>query len=295
MNNICVLMSTYNGGKFLREQINSILNQVNANITLLIRDDGSSDNTLGILKEYEEQNKLTFYSGKNMGPAMSFIDLLFSAPEAEYYAFADQDDYWFKDKLQSGIKKLSMYSTIPAMYNSKAIVCDESLNKTGQLFGSDTVYNLATQISRSNCIGCTMIINRNLKNILMSYRPSQITMHDQWIAIVCKAVKGVEIKDNEAKIYYRQHSNNAVGTKSSVLRRIRSSSLRKGNSRLLQAIELKKGYYGSLDVDDKKILDTILSYNRSASDRIKACRISLNCENVYLNILIKIAFLRNCY
>ena len=93
MNNICVLMSTYNGGKFLREQINSILNQVNANITLLIRDDGSSDNTLGILKEYEEQNKLTFYSGKNMGPAMSFIDLLFSAPEAEYYAFADQDDF----------------------------------------------------------------------------------------------------------------------------------------------------------------------------------------------------------
>lgn len=102
--NILVLMSTFNGEKFIREQIESILAQENVNIKLLVRDDGSTDKTLDILNEYKNKGKLNYYIGKNLGPQLSFMHLLQNAPYCEYYAFADQDDVWLKDKLSTAIK-----------------------------------------------------------------------------------------------------------------------------------------------------------------------------------------------
>lgn len=92
---VIVLMSTYNGEKYLKEQIDSILNQVKVEVFLMIRDDGSSDNTIAILKEYERQNRnIKIIKGKNIGVGNSFMQLLYNSAEAEYYAFADQDDVW---------------------------------------------------------------------------------------------------------------------------------------------------------------------------------------------------------
>ena len=97
---VSVLMSTYNGEKYLHEQINSILGQQGVEIHLLIRDDGSSDGTVEICKEYAKKyNQITFYQGENLGVGKSFLDLLKHAPDADYYSFADQDDVWLEDKI----------------------------------------------------------------------------------------------------------------------------------------------------------------------------------------------------
>lgn len=92
---ITVLMSTYNGEKYLKEQLDSILNQEQVDLKLLIRDDGSTDGTVNILKEYENSHtNIKWYSGLNLGCGKSFFQLVLDAPKSDYYAFVDQDDVW---------------------------------------------------------------------------------------------------------------------------------------------------------------------------------------------------------
>ena len=110
-------MSTYNGECFLREQIESLLKQNNEDITILVRDDGSSDKTVGILEEYEKSGQLQAYSGRNLKPARSFMELIDKAhiEEYDYYAFSDQDDIWLPDKVHVAVQAIQKYD-VPAMY-----------------------------------------------------------------------------------------------------------------------------------------------------------------------------------
>ena len=98
MKEITVLMSTYNGEMFIREQIDSILNSKDVELQLLVRDDGSSDQTIPILKSYQTKKKLSFYQGHNVRPAKSFMELLCKAPNSKYYAFSDQDDSFYSGR-----------------------------------------------------------------------------------------------------------------------------------------------------------------------------------------------------
>lgn len=100
---VTVLMSTYDGENFLRDQIESILNQEDVYVHLIVRDDGSKDRTINILEEYQSRGKLEWYSGKNLGSARSFLNLVSKSPDNEYYAFSDQDDVWFSKKLKRAI------------------------------------------------------------------------------------------------------------------------------------------------------------------------------------------------
>ncbi len=94
MDSIVVLMSTYNGEKYIREQLDSIFNQEGIDVKVVVRDDGSKDTTHAILDEYKKTHELVWYTGENLKSARSFMDLIYQAPESDYYAFADQDDYW---------------------------------------------------------------------------------------------------------------------------------------------------------------------------------------------------------
>ena len=98
---VCVLMSTYNGEQFIREQLESICSQNGVNVTLLIRDDGSKDNTLSILKSFEEKIPMRVITdGENLGPGNSFMELVYQAGDFDFYAFSDQDDIWKNNKLE---------------------------------------------------------------------------------------------------------------------------------------------------------------------------------------------------
>ena len=116
MNNpeVLVLLSSYNGEKYIKEQIDSILTQKNITVKLFIRDDGSTDATRNILKEYEKYSNCVVVFGDNIGAANSFLWLIQNAHSSGYYAFSDQDDIWDRDKLSSAISIIkSTGSTIP--------------------------------------------------------------------------------------------------------------------------------------------------------------------------------------
>lgn len=107
METVCVMMSTYNGEKFLERQIDSILDQKEVNIELIIRDDGSNDATCKIIQKYIEKHKnIQVYFGINLGYERSFFDLMLKAGEYKYYAFSDQDDVWDDFKLKKAIEKM---------------------------------------------------------------------------------------------------------------------------------------------------------------------------------------------
>jgi rhamnosyltransferase len=125
---VCVLLSTYNGEAYLREQIDSILAQIDVSVELIIRDDGSKDSTVKIINEYKNQyvNVLILDSYKNLGPANSFMELLYASGDADYYAFAEQDDIWLPEKLSKAIGIIEHKnidgSSSPVLYASNQIL-----------------------------------------------------------------------------------------------------------------------------------------------------------------------------
>lgn len=102
MNSVTVMISTYNGEKFLKEQIESILSQTNVKVKIFVRDDGSVDGTRNILNDYQNKGKLTWYCGNNLKTARSFLDIVKNVPKDSYYAFSDQDDVWKKKQIGKG-------------------------------------------------------------------------------------------------------------------------------------------------------------------------------------------------
>lgn len=219
MEKVCVLMSTYNGEKYLSEQIDSILNQKNVEVELIVRDDGSNDLTLEILKKYSNQNKIKYYVGENLKPAHSFMNLLINAPISKYYAFADQDDWWNEEKLYNAInliKDTDADNQKEIIYFSKVEIVDKNLEHISYL-EKDKKNTLAASFLDSPAIGCTMIINDNMRKKIIEKDTTnlEIGLHDSWIYRVGLATNSNIIYDKNAYIKYRQHESNVIGAKRS--------------------------------------------------------------------------------
>ena len=220
MKKVQVLLSTYNGEKYLKEQIESIIKQEEVEISLLVRDDGSTDKTIEILEEISKNNRnIKIYKGENKGPARSFMELVQKSEEVDYYAFADQDDIWETKKIISAVKKLNN-PDIPELYISSLTIVDENLNNIEKkeiqgkfTFEDEMIKNFAT--------GCTQVFNKKLRNIINLYEPQYIIMHDSWITRVCYAIGGNVVIDKNSYIKYRQHSNNVVGYKDGGIKKLK--------------------------------------------------------------------------
>lgn len=208
---VVVLMSTYNGERYLEEQIDSIISQT-VKVKLVVRDDGSTDKTQSILEKYRRQGNLDWYQGENIGFAKSFLTLLKNAPKADFYAFADQDDYWEKNKLEVAIKQIE-YEQIPCTYCSNLKVVDENLKQIGYYFRKGKMKTNLDNILLDNiAAGCTMVFNYMLVEYINKYNPLEITYHDWWICILA-ATFGKVVYDEKSYIKYRQHGSNVVGFK----------------------------------------------------------------------------------
>ena len=127
-------MSSYNGEEFIREQIDSILGQEGVETALHVRDDGSTDSTQEILEEYRKQGKLRWYTGDNLKPAKSFMDLIATVEtDAEYIALSDQDDVWLPEKLKTATEALKEFpKDRPAMYYGNTKLVDRELKEIRQ-------------------------------------------------------------------------------------------------------------------------------------------------------------------
>lgn len=214
---IQILMSTYNGDQYIRTQLDSIVAQNIEEKELLIRDDGSTDGTVEIIQEYVKKNSwIQYYAGSNIGVQKSFFDLLRKADSnADYIAFADQDDEWLPDKLNRAIEILeNKYQQSPALYCSDKIIVNEELEEVRV-----TVKRTVRKISFGNalvqniCTGCTAVVNHPLMQILQENIPQnldRVIMHDWWLYLTASCF-GKVYYDQDAYIRYRQHGSNASG------------------------------------------------------------------------------------
>lgn len=214
---IWVLMSTYNGMAYIEEQIESILSQKNCDVHLLVRDDGSTDATLDILKSYEKKGSLTLISDNiNLGPAKSFLKLLEMAPDDGYYAFSDQDDCWNSDKLERALEMLTQAeeNNMPSVYYSNSDVVDQNLNSTGKkVYSGKQKPTLERVLCGYGIQGCTMVLNKALRDIFLSVDMSKerIGMHDFFLCDLCMVCGGEILYDDFSTMKYRQHESNVVG------------------------------------------------------------------------------------
>lgn len=229
---VIVLMSSYNGELYISEQIDSILNQIGEfELELIVRDDGSTDKTIGILKEYAGLNRLSWYSSGNVGPQNSFFDLLQNSGDADYYAFADQDDVWNKNKIARGIEMLEYSENIPSVYFSNAEIVDGKLNSTNKnVYTSCPALDLCTLAISGGILGCTMIFNHKMMQLIrINKETPRILMHDFYIALLCKAHNGNLIYDEKCNMKYRQHGSNVVGvnTKDNIFARLKKDISKK--------------------------------------------------------------------
>lgn len=212
-------MSTYNGSRYLSEQIDSILCQEGADVTLYIRDDGSSDQTIDIIKKYAKKyQNIILTTGQNVGVGNSFMQLVYDCPDDfDYYAFSDQDDIWLKEKLKVAIDNIKQKDT-PTLYASNQMLVDENGKQISLRYSKDYAMQncLEAQFQINRISGCTFVFNKVLKKILSEpvRRPTaellQKRIHDVWVSNVASLYDGI-VYDSNAYIQYRQHENNAVG------------------------------------------------------------------------------------
>lgn len=209
-----VVMSTYNGEKYLKLQIESILKQEDIEVQLIVRDDGSKDKTIEILEKYRDNKELIWYSGDNLKPAKSFLNLLeyvennINDLDYDYVAFADQDDIWDSQKLKTAAEQLSdkydlYFCSMEPFYDSNPSM--KSLIKAVILPKGEVLF-------RSSTAGCAMAFNKKVLHTINQYHPNYIEMHDSWILRVCTVLDYCIYADSRALIQYRIHGNNACGS-----------------------------------------------------------------------------------
>lgn len=296
-NKVQILMSTYNGERFIEKQLDSIVNQ-DYEVSLLIRDDGSSDSTIDIIRKYEEKYKwISHFEGTNIGVIHSFFELVRMADkDADFFAFADQDDIWFKDKISSAVKKVSKMSSVkPVLYCAAQTLIDAKDNvmdvkmldvhfRPG--FGNAIVENIAT--------GCTCMINGVMLEKLAAYEPEYTIMHDWWMYLIAEAM-GEFYYDKTPRMYYRQHGNNTMGSRTNYVDEFKERFSRfSGNKgKLYRQMEaFNRAYH--LDGDNADILHMVMSYKKSFGARLH-CIFS---KKIYRqrkldNLIFKILFLMN--
>lgn len=220
-----VLLATYNGVSYIRQMVDSVLQQDYSDIQIVLSDDGSSDGTEKILEEYAcafPEKVLHYKSGLRFGCAQKhFMHLLSAFQDAPYVMFCDQDDVWHPDKIRKTLDKMRSVesdSSVPVMIHTDLRVVDSELReispsfcKHSKLDGNRLALN---QLLVQNVVtGCTMMINNALVKLACNCScDTGMLMHDWWLALLASACGKTGFLE-EATIDYRQHGNNSVGAK----------------------------------------------------------------------------------
>lgn len=283
MEKVVVLMSTYNGARYLTEQIDSIINQRAVEVKILIRDDGSDDDTINILEHYRKENPGTIdiIYGLNKGYARSFTILVKEAlvryPDIKWFAFADQDDVWLNEKLSQGLSKIISDEKVSdpwsqvIVYASNTMLVDAQLNPI-KLRWKPRQVNITPNraLIQNFATGCTMIFSRAAAALYSLKAYENLLLHDTFLYQLAVFL-GIFIWDPQSYILYRQHNNNQIGSKSFIGRfknrlTVRAFSKRvieKRNKNFLEAVG------SSLSAQQIKLIKKFCNYRESPISRIK--------------------------
>lgn len=272
-----ILLATYNGAAYLAEQLDSLLNQTYPDFHILVRDDGSRDETPAILHWYSTNypDQITLLSGgsPSNGPIGNFSSLL-AASTAPYVMLCDQDDVWQPDKLSRSLEKMHELekqhtSNIPLLVHTDLEVVDQNLNPIAPSFfafsglnaGRDAFHQLLVQ----NIItGCTTLYNRALVDVATPIPPGAL-MHDWWIALVASGLGEIGLLP-QTTVRYRQHGRNALGANrfnlSYIIRKAKGLWGNPGESVLQknfgQAAAFKVQYAGQLPPERRQQLERFI-------------------------------------
>lgn len=245
-----VLMSTYNGEKYLEEQIESLLGQTYPNVEILIRDDGSTDATAALLGRYEKQyDTIRVFFESNVGVTNSFFELL-AKSDADYIAFCDQDDIWLEQKVEKAVEKLQAVDG-PALYCSNKILVDANAHVIAKNDKRKPRPGFGNAVIECICTGCTAVMNRELAENIKAHIPGHAILHDWWCYLVASYV-GQVVYDQEAYILYRQHGNNAVGQSGSIWGTVKAKAryLKQNRGKLRgQLTDFQNMYQGQSEKD----------------------------------------------
>jgi glycosyltransferase involved in cell wall biosynthesis len=226
---VAILLATYNGAPWLREQLDSLLRQTHDNWVLYWRDDGSGDGTIAVLQEFGQRAgqgrcvRLAEPPG-HLGATGNFLALLRSVSdtlaERDVVAFADQDDVWLPHKLERGVAALrSAPRDEPILYCARQILVDKDLQSLGTSNPLARPTGFPAALTQNVATGCTVMLNRPAARLVAASRPSTGTLHDWWAYLLVTAAGGRLIQDAEPVVLYRQHAANLVGAPASMGRR----------------------------------------------------------------------------
>ncbi len=275
-----ILMATYNGEKYLKEQIESIINQSYDNWTLLIRDDKSKDNTVSIIEEYERKDsriKLLRDKKANLGFVKNFEELLNNS-QKEFIMFSDQDDYWEKDKIKNYIEILKKNENLlkkPLLIHSNSFVCDKDLKIIKQKFinsfvarEKDTNSYFFSYIVQ----GSTVMINKRMKEISIPFLKA-VTLHDRYFHLLAEFL-GNRIFIDKTLTKYRQHADNKIGAKGNILKKILKKRYFDSEDRKL-ILEIKEKYKEKMKKEKKIEIDKYLKITDRKKNRFMRFFLSL--------------------
>ena len=266
MEQIDILMATYNGEKYLKEQIESILNQTYQNFRLIISDDCSTDRTREIIKEYKNKDNriISYFQEQNLGYVKNF-EFLLTKVENEIYMLSDQDDVWNDTKIEHTYNKLKeseadiVFSDLEVV-NEKLETIYPSFNDFMLLSRKIKKYSNDYKIQYLyNCVtGCTLMSKKKfLEKILPIPTYSKYVIHDTWIGLIVSIYGKVAYLD-EKTIKYRQHGKNQVGTDKI------SHGFRKLEEVRKLFIEVKLGLFGTYVQNEKIFPEKLQIQNKKA-------------------------------
>ena len=279
--NICILMCTYNGEKFLADQLDSIEHQSYQHWRLIISDDGSTDNTLAIAKQYQAKwgsHQLEIKQGPQKGFCHNFLSIACDTViQADLYAFSDQDDVWLPEKLANAVTYYNAIAQsepdLPRVYGTRTKIVDEHLKVIGlsPLFTLPRSFRNA--LVQSIAGGNTMVFNQQSKVLLEKSGIQEIVSHDWWLYQLVKGAGGIMFYDPEPSLLYRQHANALIGANTSFRARIgRITYVLNGRFKLWNDINLKAltNVQHLFTKDCQDILDIFIKFRGARfKDRIR--------------------------
>ena len=241
---LCILLASYNGEKYISEQLDSIINQTYKNWELIIRDDGSKDETMTILNKYEKKDeriKILRDDKGNLGFLKNFEELLFNAKE-EFVLFSDQDDFWLKNKLEKFVEKIrdldEKVLSKPLLIHCNSLVCDDKL----EIIKEEFIDSKIAKKTNSNIYffeyivqGSTSMVNKKMIKESLPFLKN-VTLHDRYFHLLSQFL-GTRVFIDESLVKYRQHERNEIGANRSIIKNIMS----------------KKYFY----VEDRKLIEEI--------------------------------------
>ncbi|WP_432647397.1 glycosyltransferase [Mitsuokella sp.] len=272
-NEVLILLSTYNGVKFLPHLLSSLMSQQEVKVFCLIRDDGSQDGTWELLETYASNNKnLLIYRGENVGPRNSFNDLINHPITMKYQwiAFCDQDDVWLPDKLITAIDTLKEYhdNSVPLLYCSNLYLVNSQLERIGLMHSQKFIFNKKTAMVQNIGTGCTEVFNQEAARLYRLGIGTFEELHDYWMFLVC-IFMGRVVYDKNPHILYRQHENNVVGaSKRSYTKAVKHILFTHSSRRVRTLNNFRLVYKEYLKKEDKDDLMLLSSYNSSVKKKL---------------------------